>query len=906
MINNTKEIPKRLAPRFQTLRLLLAKSGNQCAFENCFEVIFNNANELVGQCCHIEAALPGGERFNSNQNNEERRSFENLLFLCHKHHLESNDVNIYTVSALKRIKDNHHSKFSEKEFIVNPNHMDSLIEKFNDITANLIETLDSVKRIETKQDELLSKINSTKKQQDFADITDLNGAPAVHNFITRKNEIDKAERNFTNYQTIIFQGVSGIGKSSLASYFTGNLKKYKVLWISCDTITDKDFFLFTLSNFLIQNFNDSSLEKCLSENDERALEYSLINILENHSICIVFDALNKDSHCLFTFAKLFNEKLTCTKIIITTTQNFNILNWRNAPIKIAVGGFSRTELNELAALYNIPKLNPNDFELLYVLIGGHPYLLKLVASIIQYYPIKELLNDLKDRSLNDIEEYIKDSLISEITDDENKLLFYISVLDIPFRYELGKHIPNINFIAAVKSLHQKFILEKNTEDFYAIPEYIKLYLTKKYEALTSDADLLILIDYLKNIGQKRIIEKITYINLLLKADLENTAKNESGEFITSLVKYGHFNLVIKFGTNLLQHSISKNWDFIYFILGRMYRLKREYRKSLAMHDKGIALAKNPLFYNSLLFEKANMLYYLSLEEKSEHLKSQAVDIYNKLINSDDLEISIQSTLALARLVLNKDKAKKVIKNITKILHKTDIEKIQPHIAAQIYHCLGDAYSTDENYNSAIQYFDKSAEYYRTVINFNGLHALDGLYHLYISYATAYSSAGDYNSACGILELNVNLSRDFNLEKKLEQSLLDFGFHLALDGKLDKAIKILQQCYSLMDESALELTKLRILYGTLLFSYWYSNQSLLAVELLGLYINVCIYTETPPTVAVVEKNDTALDLIQSLKKGFIFLIIPENKNINDFENWISEVSLKAPHVADSLQSFSRLK
>jgi len=47
---------KRLTPASETIKKLLLRSGNECAFPGCLEVLFNDDNKLIGECCHIEAA----------------------------------------------------------------------------------------------------------------------------------------------------------------------------------------------------------------------------------------------------------------------------------------------------------------------------------------------------------------------------------------------------------------------------------------------------------------------------------------------------------------------------------------------------------------------------------------------------------------------------------------------------------------------------------------------------------------------------------------------------------------------------------------------------------------------------------------------------------------------------------
>lgn len=103
---------KRLAPKQDVLRELYIKSGNECAFPGCHNVLVDENGTFVGEVCHIEAAMPGGERFNPNMTNEDRRSYDNLMLMCHQHHVKTNDVNKYPVEKMKQMKRDHESKCS--------------------------------------------------------------------------------------------------------------------------------------------------------------------------------------------------------------------------------------------------------------------------------------------------------------------------------------------------------------------------------------------------------------------------------------------------------------------------------------------------------------------------------------------------------------------------------------------------------------------------------------------------------------------------------------------------------------------------------------------------------------------------------------------------------------------------
>ena len=117
----------RLTPKLNTLRALFAKSGNQCSFPGCNHLIINEKNQLIGEVCHIEAAEIGGERYNPNQSDEDRRDYSNLILLCHEHHVETNDVNEYPVIKLKEMKRLHEEKFTNESFNINEETLKSIM-----------------------------------------------------------------------------------------------------------------------------------------------------------------------------------------------------------------------------------------------------------------------------------------------------------------------------------------------------------------------------------------------------------------------------------------------------------------------------------------------------------------------------------------------------------------------------------------------------------------------------------------------------------------------------------------------------------------------------------------------------------------------------------------------------------
>lgn len=110
-----------------TLKRLFALSGNQCAFPGCTKLMVNQKNAKDSNICHIEAAQPGGERYNPNMTDEQRAHFDNLILLCVQHHDETNDTEKYTVECLKTMKREHQSQFLDERIKKNPSMLRNTI-----------------------------------------------------------------------------------------------------------------------------------------------------------------------------------------------------------------------------------------------------------------------------------------------------------------------------------------------------------------------------------------------------------------------------------------------------------------------------------------------------------------------------------------------------------------------------------------------------------------------------------------------------------------------------------------------------------------------------------------------------------------------------------------------------------
>ena len=104
-------------PRLKTIKRLFAVSGNCCYFPNCNTPLVDEESGIItGEICHIKGKKTVSPRYDSEQSEEERHGFDNLLLMCPIHHkVIDDDSASYTFSRLKEIKSSHEKIHTEGE-----------------------------------------------------------------------------------------------------------------------------------------------------------------------------------------------------------------------------------------------------------------------------------------------------------------------------------------------------------------------------------------------------------------------------------------------------------------------------------------------------------------------------------------------------------------------------------------------------------------------------------------------------------------------------------------------------------------------------------------------------------------------------------------------------------------------
>ena len=105
----------------QTLKILFALSGNQCAHPKCTNNVIEPATDnsgpaVIAQICHIYALSVDGPRGKTGLTNKELNSPENLILLCPNHHtVVDKQFETYPAEKLKQWKWDHEVKVKNRD-----------------------------------------------------------------------------------------------------------------------------------------------------------------------------------------------------------------------------------------------------------------------------------------------------------------------------------------------------------------------------------------------------------------------------------------------------------------------------------------------------------------------------------------------------------------------------------------------------------------------------------------------------------------------------------------------------------------------------------------------------------------------------------------------------------------------
>lgn len=112
----------------KTIKILWSNAGGRCSFPDCSEKLTigtagQAAPHTLGEMAHIKGKRTGSNRYDQDQNSNERDDYENLILLCPNHHNlidKPENEDIYSVNVLYEMKVAHenfvNSRLDENDY----------------------------------------------------------------------------------------------------------------------------------------------------------------------------------------------------------------------------------------------------------------------------------------------------------------------------------------------------------------------------------------------------------------------------------------------------------------------------------------------------------------------------------------------------------------------------------------------------------------------------------------------------------------------------------------------------------------------------------------------------------------------------------------------------------------------
>ena len=287
------------------------------------------------------------------------------------------------------------------------------------------------------------------------------------------NNIKTFITEFEKNNVFEIYGVNGAGKSSFKTIIRNAFfENIKVFEYNCSEITELDDIFFALYKFIIKNPQKKDLIRGgVSTFKPKSMDEQIINYLKNapSDVVLIFDNVEKlisdtgsmkakNTKSFFEYvSSLKNIKL----VLISNASLDGVLNYAIPLVhKTNINKLDADDIESFLAIFKIDAPKSLHREI-YEKTGGNIFVLRLFANV------SKILNISADTILKESElkggnltEYLLNRLIKSLSDDEKKILKYLSA----FRHEVTAGVLNSitdfrNIQDSLSVLKKKLLLE---------------------------------------------------------------------------------------------------------------------------------------------------------------------------------------------------------------------------------------------------------------------------------------------------------------------------------------------------------------------------------------------------------------------------------------------------------------
>lgn len=610
--------------------------------------------------------------------------------------------------------------------------------------------------------------------------------PKNENFVGRSIELKELED--AKSQIIVIEGISGIGKTSIAAELAlKNNIQNNVFWYDLNEIVTAKTILYQLASFLNKHNYPKSNGIINKINDLNYLTDIIIDDIERGKYFLFFDDYHsvKDEQIKVLFEK-FKKKFSHAKVITITRPdpkfkfyNAYDISTKKCHLEILKGlsyDDAKEKLSSLDCIFDDDVISK-----IYEKTTGHPIALELFALAIKNKSDLDAIIKSSPDIPEDLIKYLFGEIFSKISIGEQNFLKAISVYRRPVDINAVQMIYQADSIGEIAiKLIDKQLIEKN-DDLYAIHPLIKnlsyslignkeLFHEKAAEYLSlkrviNSNELLEL--------QYHLFKAKDYLNSALIAIQTSETLIMHG-FVSSLLE-----ILLLYEEDMLP---PKEWIFIGTIIGNLYSIKGDLKNAEQYFSKMLDLSIKLDYENgisSLLNDLSGIAYDRGEIEKALNYQIKSLESYEK--QKIDIKGKALVLLNIGSTYLEKKDYKNALNYVNKAL--SEFEKIDYWRGkCGSLNVIGLIYKETGYWDKAIQKFLEAKELAFKIGDFNNIAMICG------NLGNIYADRWELDKAEKELSLDLEFSKKTEDIQKIQSAYENLGNLFTDKKEIEKALE----------------------------------------------------------------------------------------------------------------------
>ncbi len=300
--------------------------------------------------------------------------------------------------------------------------LDLALFKYSNIASKFF-SVTNVVTVNDLKEELSSpfKITNTEMNNELSEKISIDNqilytSPHPIFFIGRNSELKHLREALKLNNTIIINGIAGIGKTYLISQFLELfISDLHVIWLDLNNMSNLENILVNIAMNFNNNFNDSELINVLKSSSQihRRIQIAA-NLIERFKSIVIVDNFNykKNSRILPLLQKC-NEIMNQGRLFIITREAIAEHNFLNPPYQYTLKGL-KEDKSIILLKYYFSQFNLNEpiEEILIDIhqkLEGHPYFMRMVVFLSQWISLDEISSNIFEYGV-DLGNYIHNEI----------------------------------------------------------------------------------------------------------------------------------------------------------------------------------------------------------------------------------------------------------------------------------------------------------------------------------------------------------------------------------------------------------------------------------------------------------------------------------------------------------------